>query len=82
VKKKDALTIRLFNLYGCSGCKNQLTDDFLDGHDRFFCLKGKCVLEKNDKAAEACAKWVFCGDKNMLKNASEPTVDLPFSDEK
>jgi len=78
MKQQDAVTVRLFKMFGCRACKAQNTDDeFLKEHERFFCMKQKRSFGVLDNPHNDCATWQFCGDEGQLKAATDPTPNLP-----
>jgi hypothetical protein len=78
MKQQDAVTVRLFKMFGCRACKAQNThDEFLTSHERFFCMKQKRSFGVLDNPHNDCATWQFGGDEGQLKAATDPTPNLP-----
>ena len=81
MSKQDPLTVKLFNLYGCNGCKGKIDDDvFLLEHMRFWCNKQKRSFGDLDNPHNDCPTWQFNGNEKLLKDV-EKGPDLPFAED-
>jgi len=74
--KKDPTAARLCSEFGCSACKHQqIEDEFLTEHSRFWCGKQKVSFGGEDRAHQACPHWTFSGNNDLIKAIEQP--DLP-----
>ena len=74
-KPTDPTAARLVTAFGCMACKHQqIDDDFLTQHSRFWCSKRKQSFGGEDRAHEQCPTWTFNGNDELIDQLSQPRL--------
>jgi hypothetical protein len=71
-KQKHPLAGRLIEAYGCSACKHQqIEDEFLCEHSRYWCGKQKRSFCAADGAHQDCQHWTFNGNDELIEQLNQ-----------